>query len=411
MHVLNGSGCWRLAAVVAGSLLAAGCGEVVCEGECPLPNVGVLVDAGSVEKSILLSADRLGGQLHLCVLPPSESNDLTVILDGYNGILIVDFAGGKPGDTLFVSKLPSDGSSTPCINTRTVMIDVDLDGRLDGTLVTQSTGFFGCPGPEFLDRSGRRLFGLETCDLEFSIGSSSSESVLPGDLDGDGVLEFFVAHCDEVIIFNADGTERGRVVDDREGQVQYKVARLDEGPSHVIASWPGSAFDEELPEETRIWSPEGVRLDNIDLSRLTLLPTGACYLCSRGINCAKYCPGAAEPSCGEYVHESEACTQFRAEVSVSRVFRSVFLSFSVLDARTIVRIYDKSGTLVYHEVRDGGGGDFAVVPPGAESNDLLLVVNKDKLVGYRYLTNVEGCEVDVDAATTATGAQQTAAIP
>ena len=216
--------------------LPNGCGqrEITCQGVCPAPDPGVVVDAGLLEKSVWLTADRLGSpdgvEPALCSVQVNNTPEDEILFRGNDGVAIVTLNGTRAGDTVFMPTAPGEVLE---------MIDTDHDGDLEFV-------FCGGDTARYYDSDGSML-----------AGPLSARRFHAVDFDGDGLIELVIVSLDDdVIVLNADGSERATI----EGVGPFvEFGRIEAGGAFVIVTsdnW-GETWN------ARVWSPDGEQMTHL----------------------------------------------------------------------------------------------------------------------------------------------------
>ncbi len=381
--------------------VGCGSGDTMCEGECPLPRVGAEVNTVDITRSTWADIGRLLYTEHLQGIygvQESDPNLQTLLVDGRAGDFVFHLEGGNIRTSVFIDYGLDPETGSPTCYIDSYLIDVDQDGLIDGTLAVlrrdgSSTyefpdGEVVCPVAQYFDTAGSLLFSVDSCGGH----TDHLNRAHIRDLDGDGTLEFFVSSCSEGLIVNADGTERLRI---DEGPVDLAV--LSDG-SIVLVSWEGRLSIGEIPaQETSqlpAWNLNGEPIAGISPDHLGLMMNDGCGR-ERRVN---ECEGVATLTYGHHDFTAPPLSSnnaVRVEISTSRLYGPGFQQIlppggmwrPLWASRTIVRLYDPDGTLIYHEVVDNPSGSIAgqvlIVPSDVPGQDTLLVVNGDEILSYR----------------------------
>ncbi len=412
-------------AVTSFSLLGSWCPPIVhvteCDssrGVCPRPEVGVVVDEGVIEKRVWAEAPVVGAPgLVFTPIPNLCSADLDaatageeLLLYGPDGYAVYSIDPSAPGSLAAV-----EYSEFDLYGSWTGFVDVDRDGTAEYLNWAIAA-----------DDAKRRTLTLTRLNGDVVWQRTFEGGWKPGDIDGDGVLDFAISTASGVTVFRADGTD---------------IATVGDGPYPYVLL---GNLDGELPLEVAVstgdsvttWALEGTKLGSFDYEPE---PFGTYALIARQsesdpldrirLECDLYDPsgnivGHVSPDrgyCGwedvayvddfylspcayqEQTRTNVRLVRFDQEtesftVTVSYSYRSMWSTGGVGPTfevtRAIIQIHDSGERLVYHEVLDSasGPGSIAVIPSDIEGQELLLVADDTRILAYELRSGTDGGE-------------------
>ncbi len=343
----------RLMATLAVLLLVlAGCESEHCDGECPPPDPGVRVDADVIQKTSWVDAARNGVTIRdhpFCLPQLGESLTGHVVVMGNKSSLLLTLRRGQLPITSVLQ-----GSDVWA---------VDLDGDARPEFVSMKYLGTSLERDLYLYRDD----GVEVWASDYSVVMWQTM-----DVDSDGFSELVVQAEDGLHFVNSLGEEVGRI-----GSQRYYSAcpGFRAGAAVITTShYP----DPGGPAIVQTWSIEGELLEEY--------ADPYYYDCRSGLSGSLSC----RLNAGSW---QDPDSGYRAQVSNTRILRSspwgIFglghrpgvVPIEVI--RTIIRITDGKGRVVYDEVLFGGveGAGAAVISP--EFGSFVIVAWENRL--FRYI--------------------------
>ncbi len=391
----------------------SGCGPECDEllGPCPPPEPGVLLNDANISHSVWFEDVRIGAPdkfeltRSLCQADLDKRPGDELAFRGDDGLTVLAAEAGSPSTIAFIP-----------VGVKWHMAFLDVDGDGDSEFLSD----WNEPPPYELtlwDHAG---------NLQWSQANTGPGDWEHADVDGDGIEEFAFAPFQGVNIVKADGTTIANLVAGEVRTIEFGDVDGDGGleiVAHVIDDslfiWEtdGTEINSFVPSEQS--DPSGfsrlrmVRLPNsdrdhilfdcvaydIDGSVVTRLDTDESW--------PVYCP-VEEVEYGRPAIESDSCARKHfaiLEEPIEHEFEVVFvagqpsfrvhLSYSIIAkpgfvylyeaTRTILRIFNPEGTLVYHEVLESAStpGSAAVIPSDVENQEILLLADDSRILAYQ----------------------------
>jgi hypothetical protein len=411
-----------MATILAGALLP-GCYHRTfpCDAEvgvCPRPEPGILVERREISKSLWYEDDRLvveeeGFLLTVCRGDLDTRAGEEIIFRGDEGFVVLSSAPTDPAIYGFMDIVP--------IKVR--YVDVESDGDVEYLEYERFERV------RLLDHSGGTVWEVRP-DYD-RVPPFWTPPVLWLDTDEDGLLEFFVGTEEGVQHLTADGTLVGTIGDAPYWRIRLGQLDDDEdlelvaahvhvpspppGKHDSLSTWdldgaPIASFDVtdsdeprligyfalvpagERGQSDRIWigdalyDPQGVRVGTIEewdwnSSPLPIAGTEQAYDA-----CPAHIGTSAEPVSVRFVRDEDPFVVEFAH-SFERVEWGDFVQaggyYNV--TRAVLKIYDPSGELVYHEVMatKTGPGSFTVIPSDIEGEEIFLVADGPRVYAFR----------------------------
>jgi hypothetical protein len=390
-------------------------GEPWCDpdvGVCPLPEPGIIENSVGIQKSLWLEEERIGfpepvygvpGGRSLCAADINESPATELIFVGPEGLAVVAPEAGTAdvlsfaplGNPDVITMLDIDGDGNAEFLTETYQPTIrsgvwSHDGRLlwerDNWVLTwvaaEGDGVVeflvkGRNGIEVLARNGT---------LIATIGNRYYDGVQLSDLDGNSILEVVTSRWlrsrdgpVEIATWALDGRQLGTFV--AEGWDVEVVRLREDDPREFIA----------------VGRDDTCELYEIDGTRVFTLPWDEETFCPvEGVDhqlapIENTCSSTAwddwnTPTLGTPVRFLLDAEPFAVELSHSKIFTPAIMGGGWGESvRTILKVYDGEGALVYHEVIDSrsGPGSFAVIPSDVAGAEILLVAENTRILAYR----------------------------
>ncbi len=401
------------------------CDELL--GPCPPPEPSVLLNNANISRSIWFEEARIGASddrdliRSLCQADLDGRPGDELVFRGHEGLTVLAAEAGLPFTIAFV---PAERSWN------VMFLDVDGDG--DTEFLFQSQGelwLWDHDGNLLWRQSYSHTTGIP---LLVTVGWGDWEHA---DINGDGIEEFAITAFQGVDIIAADGSvidslSTGSVRTIRFGDVTGDGALdiVTQTVSGVITIWEagGDEISTLDPSETSIpASAPRLRLIRLpDSDRDQILLDCAVYDIDGSVvtrldtdeSWPGYCP-VEEVEYGRAAIESQSCMveifgffdepvehEIPVQFAVKQEPFLVHLSYSIdseppplaglfsyQSTRTILRIFNAEGTLVYHEVLESVStpGSAAVIPSDVPGEELLLLADGTRILAYFLGENSE----------------------
>jgi hypothetical protein len=251
------------------------------------------------------------------------------------------------------------------------LIDLDKDEKREYVFESNWTPF------RYYDPNGNLLF--ETAVPHIEPYPYTQWKLV--DVDEDGVSEILVKSSEGVIVINADGGVRTRIID---ASLHGFFVRKGPDGSTVILTYEQLTSPPWGDANFQAWTLQGESLSESDAIALVEAPS--------------FPEGAKlTGDCGYDFDEEKTTVDLRGLDQTLRVellnslVQMVGRSFygishlDILQERRIIRVFDASNVLVYEEIfsADPYASNFAVVPSSVEGQDMFLFADGDHIFAYR----------------------------
>ncbi len=425
---MTGSKCRKCALIFTlafeGAFLpgVCGCGPECDEqlGPCPPPEPGVLLNNANISRSIWFEDERIGAPddsrliRSLCEADLDKRLGDEFVFRGNEGLTVLAAEGGSPATIAFIPALRA---------WNVVLLDVNGDGDTEFLFGPQGDlGLWDHAGNLLWSRTYSHAAGIP---FSFMVSWGDWEHA---DIDGDGIEEFAITPFQGVDVTEADGSiidslRTGSVRTIKFGDVtgDETLEIITQTINGTITIWDAggteiSSFD---PSEISILlDVPGLKLIHLpDSDRDQILLNCAVYDIDGSVvtrldedeGIPGYCP-VEEVEYGRPPIESPSCTveffaffdepvehEMPVRFAVGQEPFLVHLSYSIDSeppplaglfsyqaTRTILRIFNPEGTLVYHEVLESAStpGSAAVIPSDVPGEEVLLVADGTSILAY-----------------------------
>lgn len=385
-------------------------------GPCPPPEPGVLLNNANISRSIWFEDERIGAPddsdltRSLCQADLDRRPGEEFVFRGDEGLTVLASEAGSPSTIAFI---PAEQSW------KVVFLDVNGDGETEflydrdldfgselelwnhaGGLQWSRSWIHRISNDSFLsygdwqhadfDGDGDEEFaitpvqGVDIIEAGGSVvGSLATDSVWTiriGDVTGDGILEIVTQTVEGTItIWANDATEINSFVPSEHSSSRIRMIRpLDSDRDQILLNC--SVYDIDGSVVTRLEEDEGIPgyfpVEEVEYGRLPI-ESQSCTV-SFFID---------EPI------EHEMAVRFAVDQEPFLVHLSYSIDFDppavagpipYQATRTILRIFNPEGRLVYHEVLESAStpGSAAVIPSDVPGEELLLVADDARILAY-----------------------------
>lgn len=339
----------------------AGCGplwEEHCQGTCPPEDVGVLVDDGSVQKSIWVDGSSYGFEADFfpfCVLTDSDGNATHVVVNGKHNSLVIEVHDAEPEKVHALS------------GNEIYVLDFESDGRYE--YLTFEYGDLGLDSTARLfDEGGMLIWSDKVANHRWQ----------SADLRGDAVRELLVYGSQGLIVVRIPDGSFHRI-----GNQKYYRADISEvGGDVAITAYASESYDDEFGVEfgstVEVFAIDGTLMatnPEVENESLIQRSDGQRY-CEQ----SPYVPVGYDGSLAVDVSYTTLTYSSAIGLFLGGSPRGTPENRTI---RTGVTFSDVNGAIVYDEVFAGGSQDQFVLLCGSAGACAFLFTDGSRLIRYQ----------------------------